>query len=153
MRNVSDKVVEKIKTTQFVLSNFIETLTDYDTMRKNIVERDRPQMTIWRRRIACSKTKATNTLSLCNDYCFSIAKNRFQESASYIACFLFIVCFVSFCVLFVCKRVLYYCHWVAIQLQLTNISYHIIYYVIRTLPALSLHTASFESILSVIMKN
>jgi len=29
-----------------------------------------------------------------------------------------------FCVLFVYKCVLYYCHRVAIQLQLTNISYH-----------------------------
>jgi len=36
-----------------------------------------------------------------------------------------IVCFVSFCVLCVCKCVLYYCHRVATQLQLTNISYHI----------------------------
>jgi len=38
---------------------------------------------------------------------------------------LYIVCFVSFSVLFVCKCVLYYCHRVATQLQLTNI-YHII---------------------------
>jgi len=29
---------------------------------------------------------------------------------------------VLFCVLFVCKHVLYYCHWVSTQLQLTNIS-------------------------------
>jgi len=36
-----------------------------------------------------------------------------------------IVCSVSFWVLFVCKCVLYYCHRVATQLQLTNISYHI----------------------------
>jgi hypothetical protein len=36
-----------------------------------------------------------------------------------------VFCFtVSFCVLFVCKCVLYYCHRVATQLQLTNISYH-----------------------------
>jgi hypothetical protein len=34
-------------------------------------------------------------------------------------------CFVSFYVLFVCKRVLYPCHWVTTQMQLTNISYHI----------------------------
>jgi hypothetical protein len=33
---------------------------------------------------------------------------------------------VSFCVLFMCKCVLCYCHPVATQLQLTNISYHII---------------------------
>jgi len=33
--------------------------------------------------------------------------------------------FVLFCVLFVCKCVLYYCHRVSTQLQLKNISYHI----------------------------
>ena len=33
--------------------------------------------------------------------------------------------FVLFYVLFVCKCVLYYCHWVLTRLQLTNISYHI----------------------------
>jgi hypothetical protein len=38
-------------------------------------------------------------------------------------------CFVLFCVLFMCKRVLYYGHRVATQLQLTNISYHISYHI------------------------
>jgi len=36
-----------------------------------------------------------------------------------------VFCFiVFFCVLFVCKCVLYYRHRVSTQLQLTNISYH-----------------------------
>jgi hypothetical protein len=38
-----------------------------------------------------------------------------------------IVCFVLSYVLFVCKYVLYYCHRVSTQLQLTTISYNIIY--------------------------
>jgi len=34
--------------------------------------------------------------------------------------------FVLFYILFVCKCVLYYCHWVSTQLQLINISYQLL---------------------------
>ena len=46
-------------------------------------------------------------------------------SATLMNCLHCIVCFVSFCVLFVCKCVLYNCHRVATQMQLTN-TYRII---------------------------
>ena len=56
-----------------------------------------------------------------------------------------IVCFVSFCVLFVCKCVLYDCHRVGTQLQLTNISYinHIISYHIISYHIISYHIISY----------
>jgi len=48
------KVVEKIET-QFVFDTFFppENRTVYEIMWENIVERNRPQKTIWRMRIAC----------------------------------------------------------------------------------------------------
>jgi uncharacterized protein with von Willebrand factor type A (vWA) domain len=61
MRNVSEKVVEKIKT-HFVFSNyFLENRTLYEIRWKNTLERGRPHITIWRMLIACWIPKATNT--------------------------------------------------------------------------------------------
>ena len=59
------KAVEKIKTHILcsVTFFFLENLAIYEKMWKNIVERGRPQMTIWQMRIACWIPKATNTHS------------------------------------------------------------------------------------------
>ena len=56
------KVVEKIKTHVLCsVTFFFENRALFEIMWKNIVERDRPQMTIRRTRIACRIPKVTNT--------------------------------------------------------------------------------------------
>jgi len=59
------KVVQKIKI--HILCSltffFLETRAVYEIMWKNTVQPDRPQMTVWRMRIACWIPKATNTHS------------------------------------------------------------------------------------------
>ena len=47
-----------------MFSNFFLNRTVYDIMWKNTAEPKRPQMTIWRKHIACLIPKATNTLSV-----------------------------------------------------------------------------------------
>jgi len=54
-------VVEKIKARILFSVTFCENRALCEKMWKNIVERDRPQMTIWCMRIACWIPKATNT--------------------------------------------------------------------------------------------
>ena len=64
MRNVSVKSCTENQNTYFVFSNFPplppQNRAIYEIMWKNIVERGRPQMTIWRVRILCWLPKATN---------------------------------------------------------------------------------------------
>jgi len=49
MRNVSDKSCRENQNTYFVFSNFFpEKGAVYEIIWKNIIEPDRPQMTIWR---------------------------------------------------------------------------------------------------------
>ena len=56
------KVVEKTKTQiLFSVTLFVENLAVYEIMWKNIIERGRPQMTIWCMRIACWIPESTNT--------------------------------------------------------------------------------------------
>jgi N-acetyl-beta-hexosaminidase len=54
MRNVSDKSWTENQNTHFMFNNevFPENRAVYEIMWKNMVERDRPQMAIWRMRIA-----------------------------------------------------------------------------------------------------
>ena len=54
----------------------------YEIMRKNMVERGRPQMTIWRMRIACWIRKATNTHSGCVILIVFPQQQRLHEPAS-----------------------------------------------------------------------
>jgi len=78
------KVVEEIKTHILCLVFFFfENNAICEIMWKNIVERGRPQITVWRMRFAWWLTKATHThththarthaLTICNTYCLSTA--------------------------------------------------------------------------------
>ena len=54
---------KQIFATFFCIVTIIENRTVYEIMWKNIAERDRAQMSIWRMRIACWIAKATDTHS------------------------------------------------------------------------------------------
>jgi len=65
MRNVSDKSCRDNQNTHFMFSNFFfKNRVVYEIMWKNIVELSRPQMTVWRMRIACWVSKATECVLL-----------------------------------------------------------------------------------------
>jgi hypothetical protein len=67
MRNVSEKVIEEIKTHIFAQRPFFffffsfENRAACEIMWENIVAQGRPRMKIWRMRIVCWIPKATNT--------------------------------------------------------------------------------------------
>ena len=65
MKNISDKVVEKLETHISFSVNyfFFENRSVFEIMWKNIVERGRSQMTKWRMHSACWIPKAENTHS------------------------------------------------------------------------------------------
>jgi len=61
-RNVSDKRYIEIQNICFMLINFFPPkCLPFMRMWENTVHTDRPQMTIWRLRISCCVTKATDT--------------------------------------------------------------------------------------------
>ena len=60
MRNVLDKIVEKI-TPKFYVQFFFENRAVYEITWENTVNPDRPQMTVRRMRFACWTPKAIDT--------------------------------------------------------------------------------------------
>jgi hypothetical protein len=68
----------------YIMSYHISYHISYTIYHINNVERSRPQMTIWRMRIGCWTTKATNTLRICNNYCFSTATMVLRTRLSYV---------------------------------------------------------------------
>jgi len=62
MRNASGKSCGENQNTHFVFINFFfrKSCRLWEIVEKNIVERGRPQMTIWRMRTACWMPSATN---------------------------------------------------------------------------------------------
>ena len=103
------------------LSNF--TLTDTFTTIRNALKVTHSCALISN---SYNKTnKCTNVLLFVLLCCFMLFYVLFVFVLFYV---LFV--FMLFYVLFVCKYVPYYCHRVLTQLQLTNISYHIISYII-----------------------
>ena len=81
VRNVSHKSSRENQNTHFTFNNVSENRASYEIMWKNMAELDKRQMTIWRMRISCWEPKATNTLRICNTYCFStgttVTRTRF----------------------------------------------------------------------------
>jgi len=78
------KVVEKIKTHILcsITFSFFRKSRVYEIIWKNIVERSRPQMTIWLMRIACWITEATNTHSECVILIAFLLQQWLRERAS-----------------------------------------------------------------------
>ena len=103
MRNVSEKVVEKIKTHIVCSVTFFENRVVYEIIWKNIVDRGRPQMTVWRMRIACWITKATNTHTQIVYYLLLFHYNNGCTNA--LQCY--VICTLP--VLFMTKKVCVYC--------------------------------------------
>ena len=67
------RIVDKIKTYISYSVTYFENRVVYEITSKNIAQPGRPQVTIWCMFIAYWIPKATNTLRICNTFCFPTA--------------------------------------------------------------------------------
>jgi hypothetical protein len=74
---------------------FFEKRAVYEIMWKNIVELDRPRLTVWRMRIACWIPKAANTHSDSVMFSAFPVQQRLHERAS-LLCYAHIACLFYF---------------------------------------------------------
>ena len=99
MRNDSDKSCTENQNTHFVFNNFFffENLAVYEIMWKNMVQPDRPQMTIRCMRIACWIPKDTDTHS---QYVIIVAfpLQQWLRERSPVLGYTHIACLVTVCV-------------------------------------------------------
>ena len=86
------KVVEKIKTHILCSITSPENGAVCEVMWKNIVQPDGPQMTIWRMRIACYRTKATNTHSEYVILLLFCVNNDYANVSECYVCYTYIAC-------------------------------------------------------------
>ena len=64
VRNVSESSRRENQNTHIVFNGFSEDRSVYEIVWKNMVERGRQDIKIWRRRFSCWITKATNTCNM-----------------------------------------------------------------------------------------
>ena len=91
MRNIADKSRRENQNTHFVFNNiFSENRVVYENL-ENTVERSRPQLTIWRMRIACWIPTATNTqLQFVIRFAFPLLQRLNDRASTF--CYTYIVC-------------------------------------------------------------
>jgi hypothetical protein len=95
MKTISDKSCREIRTTHFILNNFFNRAF-YEIVWKNIIERGRPQRTIWRMRVACWIPKATNTGTGCV-ILIAFLLQQWLKNAPQCLCYTYIDCLVISC--------------------------------------------------------
>ena len=89
------KAAEIIETHILCSVTFLENCAVYEIMWKNIVQPGRPQMTIWRMRIACWISKTTHTHTHTHTICnTAFALQQWSQARASTLCYTYIACLV-----------------------------------------------------------